>query len=133
MGKYGLNPGECIEYYCNQQSGSGTYFASPVPVQRGYGFFGKLSRFAMPILTRAGKYLGKRLMSTGRKVMQDVSQGKSLGEASRERIQESGREIKQDILRKLKGGGVSNKRKRYSKKTHSKRGRPCPKDVFDTL
>lgn len=128
---HSLNPGECINYYCNQQFGRGSYFSSPIAIQRGYGFLGNLGRIAIPILMKAGKYFGKHLMSTGRKVIQDVSQGKSLRDASHERIRETGKEIKHDILRKLKGGGVSNKRKRNAKKTQSKRQKQSVKDVFD--
>lgn len=128
-----LNPTECINYYCNQQFGRGSYFSSPIAIQRGYGFLGNFGRIAIPILMKAGKYLGKHLMSTGRKVIQDVSQGKSLGDASRERIRESGKVIKHDILRKLKGGGAGNKRKRNVKKTQSKKQKRCVKDVFESV
>ncbi|GFX07112.1 uncharacterized protein TNCV_1557151 [Trichonephila clavipes] len=59
-----LDPNDCIGYYCKQQIGSGSYFASNYPIQRGYGLFSNLRRYAMPIMMKAGKYLGTHLLST---------------------------------------------------------------------
>ncbi|GFS63423.1 uncharacterized protein TNCV_2239661 [Trichonephila clavipes] len=78
-----LDPNDCIVYYCKQQIGSGSYFASNYPIQRGYGLFSNLRRYAMPIMMKAGKYLGKHLLSTGQNVLVDISQGKSFKEASK--------------------------------------------------
>ncbi|GFS82534.1 uncharacterized protein TNCV_2469861 [Trichonephila clavipes] len=64
-----LDPNDCIGYYCKQQIGSGSYFASNYPIQRGYGLFSNLRRYAMPIMMKAGKYLGKHLLSTGQNVL----------------------------------------------------------------
>ncbi|GFY30296.1 uncharacterized protein TNCV_4065471 [Trichonephila clavipes] len=100
-----LDPNDCIGYYCKQQIGSGSYFASNYPIQRGYGLFSNLRRYAMPIMMKAGKYLGKHLLSTGQNVLEDMSQGKSFKEASKYQLRQVGEEIKKDILRKLKGGG----------------------------
>ncbi|GFY30565.1 uncharacterized protein TNCV_3523281 [Trichonephila clavipes] len=100
-----LDPHDCIDYYCNQQGGKGTYFASNYPIQRGYGLFSNLKRYAMPIMIKAGKYLGKHLLTTGQNVLEDMSRGKSFREASRNQFRQAGNEIKQDILRKLRGGG----------------------------
>lgn len=123
-----LSPVDCIQYYSNQ-TGKGAYFSSDYPIQRGYGFFSNLKRFAIPLVLKAGKYLGKKLLATGKNVIEDVSQGQSFKKASKKRIFESGREIKQDILRKMKGGG-GVKRKKQRQKCHSKRKKTCPKDVF---
>ncbi|GFS63404.1 uncharacterized protein TNCV_2239521 [Trichonephila clavipes] len=78
-----LDPNDCIGYYCKQQIGSGSYFASNYPIQRDYGLFSNLRRYAMPIMMKAGKYLGKHLLSTGQNVLVDISQGKSFKEASK--------------------------------------------------
>ncbi|GFV74356.1 hypothetical protein TNCV_5127991 [Trichonephila clavipes] len=61
--------------------------------------------YAKPIMIKAGKYLGKHLLSTGQNVLEDMSQGKSFKEASKCQLWQVGEEIKKDILRKLKGGG----------------------------
>ncbi|GFW07458.1 uncharacterized protein TNCV_3915911 [Trichonephila clavipes] len=70
-----LDPHDCIDYYCNQQGGKGTYFASNYPIQRGYGLFSNLKRYAMPIMIKAGKYLGKHLLTTGQNVLEDMCLG----------------------------------------------------------
>ncbi|GFW78518.1 hypothetical protein TNCV_5110591 [Trichonephila clavipes] len=45
-----LDPNGCIGYYCKQQIGSSSYFASNYPIQRGCGLFSNLRRYAMPII-----------------------------------------------------------------------------------
>ncbi|GFU04881.1 uncharacterized protein TNCV_1290071 [Trichonephila clavipes] len=127
-----LDPNDCIGYYCKQQIGSGSYFASNYPIQRGYGLFSNLRRYAMPIMMKAGKYLGKHLLSTGQNVLEDMSQGKSFKEASKYQLRQVGEEIKKDILRKLKGGG-DVKRKKQSSRRQTKRKKSCEKDVFTDL
>lgn len=124
-----LSPADCIRYYCEQQTGRGSYFASDYPIQRGYGFFSNLRRSAIPLMLKVGSYLGRKLLSTGRNVIEDVSQGKSFKNASKDRILESGREIERDVIRKMQGGG-GIKRKRRVQSKHSKRKKTCPKDVF---
>ncbi|GFW36090.1 uncharacterized protein TNCV_4929531 [Trichonephila clavipes] len=57
-------------------------------------------------MIQAGKYLGKRLLTSGRNIVEEVSQGKSFRNAARDQLRQSGREITTDILRKLKGGGI---------------------------
>ncbi|GFR16914.1 uncharacterized protein TNCT_519841 [Trichonephila clavata] len=134
MEKHGqrLDPGECISYYFNPQVRSGSYFASNYPIQRGYGLFSNLRRYAMPIMLKAGKYFGRHLLSTGQNVLEDMSRGKSFGEASRNQLRQVREEIKQDILRKLRGGG-GVKRKKQSSKRQTKRKKSCAKDVFTNL
>ncbi|GFV33567.1 uncharacterized protein TNCV_4566821 [Trichonephila clavipes] len=136
MDKHGikLDPGECISYYCNPQEGSGSYFALNYPIQRGYGQFSNLRRYAMPIMLKACKYFGRHLLNTGQNVLEerDMSRRKSFGEASRNQIRQVREEIKQDILRKLRGGG-SVKRKKQSSKRQTKRKKSCAKDVFTDL
>ncbi|GFW92973.1 uncharacterized protein TNCV_3759611 [Trichonephila clavipes] len=107
-----LDPNDCIDTIVKQQIRSGSYFASNYPIQRGYGLFSNLRRYAMPIMMKAGKYLGKHLLSTGQNVLEDMSQGKSFKEASKYQLRQVGEEIKKDILRKLKGGGGVKKRNR---------------------
>lgn len=121
----GLDTRACVDHYCNQRGG---YFASEYPIQRGYGFLSALRRFAIPILKKTGMYLGKRLLSTGQNVMEDMDRGKSFKEASRDRFRESTQNIKQDALRKLKGGG--NKRKKRSRKIQKKVRKRRREDVF---
>jgi len=127
-----LHPVDCISYYCNQ-AGGGPYFSSDHQIQRGYSIFSNIRRFAVPLMRRAGKYLGKKLLSTGRNVIDDLVQGKSLKESSRDRILESGRAIKKDIIRKLQTGSGKNKRKRKVKRNQNKRRKVSGSDVFSSL
>lgn len=124
-----LDPTDCIHYYCNQQTGGGSYFSSEYPIQRGFGFFGNLRRYVIPLMLKAGKYLGKKLLSSGQGIIEDVSQGKSFRDAARDRLHESGRNIKEDILQKLQSGrGV--KRLKSTPKNQFKRRKRCTKDIF---
>ncbi|GFX21474.1 uncharacterized protein TNCV_1398881 [Trichonephila clavipes] len=79
--------------------------------QRKPGCFTSSRNYAMPIMMKAGKYLGKHLLSTGQNVLEDMSQGKSFKEAPKYQLRQVGEEIKNDILRKLKGGGGVKRKK----------------------
>lgn len=127
-----LQPEDCIVHY-QQQIGNGIpYFSSDFPIQRGYGFFSSLRRYALPMMIQAGKYLGKRLLASGQNIAEDVSRGKSFRHAARDQIRQSGREIKADILRKLQGGG-GIKRKNSKQTRQTKRKKRNPTDVFSDL
>ncbi|GFT20339.1 uncharacterized protein TNCV_1009381 [Trichonephila clavipes] len=130
-----LQPEHCIEYYQNQIGNGDPYFSSDFPIQRGYGFFSNLRRYAFPLMIQAGKYLGKRLLTSGHNIVEEVSQGKSFRNATRDQLRQSGREITTDILRKLKGGGIRKgiKRKKPERKQHSKRRKLNSTDIFSTL
>ncbi|GBM39909.1 hypothetical protein AVEN_250229-1 [Araneus ventricosus] len=105
-----LQPEHCIAHYQNQIGNANPYFASDFPIQRGYGFFSRLRRYALPLMMQAGKYLGKCLLTSGRNIVEDVPQGKSFRHAARDQIHQSGREITAHILRKLRGrGGLKGK------------------------
>ncbi|GFQ77421.1 uncharacterized protein TNCT_610121 [Trichonephila clavata] len=115
-----LNQKACEDYYCSQvQAGGGQYFQG-VSHQRGYGMFSNLFRFITPIALKAGKYLGKHLLSTGSKVMSDVVSGSSLKDSARSRFRETSKKIKDDIMHKIQSGsGI--KRKKSHKENHSHR------------
>ncbi|GBN99064.1 hypothetical protein AVEN_185587-1 [Araneus ventricosus] len=127
-----LQPEHCIAHYQNQIGNANPYFASDFPIQRGYGFFSSLRRYALPLMMQAGKYLGKRLLTSGRNIVEDVSQGKSFRHAARDQIRQSGREITADELRKLRGGG-GVKRKKSMRSRQTKRQKLSPTDVFSDL
>ncbi|GBM57726.1 hypothetical protein AVEN_222565-1 [Araneus ventricosus] len=134
MAKHGhrLQPEHCITHYQNQIGNANPYFSSDFPIQRRYGFFSSLHRYALPLMMQAGKYLGKRLLASGQNTVEDVSRGKSFRHAARDQIRQSGREIKADILRKLQlGGGVKRKKSKRSRQT--KRKKLNPTDVFSDL
>lgn len=120
----GFNTNQCIEHY--QRGG---YFASEYPIQRGYGFFSALRRFAIPLLKKTGTYLGKRLLATGQDVLQDVSEGKPFNQSARDRFRESATAIQDDVVRKLRGGRINKTKKRKKKTQNKPRKRKC-RDVF---
>lgn len=128
-----LSPVDCVNHYAMSGGNiGGNYFSSNYPIQRGYGIFSNLGRYAIPLMLKVGKYLGKSLLTTGKNVLDDVSQGKAFKTASRDRIFESGRAIKKDILRKLQSGGGIKRQKR-DKKKQFKRRKINHKDVFSAL
>ncbi|GIY63401.1 uncharacterized protein CEXT_148621 [Caerostris extrusa] len=104
--KYGhiLQPERCISYYQNQIGNGDPYFSSSFPIKRGYGFFSNLRRYALPLMIQTGKYLGKRLLSSGRNIVEEVSQGKSFRDAAKDQFFQSSREITTDIIPKLREG-----------------------------
>ncbi|GIY42057.1 uncharacterized protein CDAR_282601 [Caerostris darwini] len=55
MAKYGhiLQPEHCISYYQNQIGNGDPYFSSSFPIQRGYGIFSNLRRYALPLMIQA--------------------------------------------------------------------------------
>ncbi|GIY24624.1 uncharacterized protein CDAR_572321 [Caerostris darwini] len=134
-GSHILQPEHCIAYYQNQIGNADPYFSSSFPIQRGYGFFSNLRRYALPLMIQAGKYFGRHLLTSGRNIVEDLSQGKSLRNAARDQFHQSKRDIATDILRKLRGGGARKtiKRKKSTPKQHSKRRKASLPDVFSTL
>ncbi|GFS68789.1 uncharacterized protein TNCV_408841 [Trichonephila clavipes] len=115
-----LDPKACENYYCAQvQTGGGPYFQG-VGHQRGYGMFSNLFRFITPIAMKAGKYLGKHLLSAGSKVVSDVAAGASLKDSAKSRFRETTKKIKDDILHKIQtGSGI--KKKESIQKNHYQR------------
>ncbi|XP_035209161.1 uncharacterized protein F54H12.2-like [Stegodyphus dumicola] len=83
-----LNQKECESYYCAQVGGGGGVYFQGIPHQRGYGFFGDLRRYITPLALRAGRYLGKQLMQTGKNVLSDVAAGSSFKDSARSRIRQ---------------------------------------------
>ncbi|GBL93153.1 hypothetical protein AVEN_139119-1 [Araneus ventricosus] len=115
-----LDQKACENYYCSQvQAGGGPYFQG-VSHQRGYGMFSNLFRFITPIAMKAGKYLGKHILSAGSKVMSDVASGSSLKDSARSRFRETSKKIKDDIIHKIQSGSGIKRKKSYNK-NHSQR------------
>ncbi|GFX69358.1 uncharacterized protein TNCV_3866361 [Trichonephila clavipes] len=128
-----LQPEHCIAHYQNQIGNANPYFSSDFPIQRGYGFFSSLRRYALPLMMQAGKYLGKRLLESGQNIVEDVSRGKSFCHAARDQIRQSGREIKADIISKLQGGGEGVKKKKSQRSRQTKRKKRKPTYIFSDL
>lgn len=123
-----LNAKDCESYYC-AQVGGGPFIG--VPHQRGYGIFKDLSRFITPLALRAGRYLGKHLLQTGKNVISDLASGSSIKRSARNRIQETTKKIKNDIFQKLQHGeGIKRKRRKKSNQSRTKRRKTDHSDIF---
>ncbi|GBO29575.1 Uncharacterized protein F54H12.2 [Araneus ventricosus] len=96
-----LSRKDCELYY--QQQVGGNYFQG-APYQRGYGFFGDLKRYITPLVFRAGKYLGKQMLETGKNVFNDYTSGNSLKDSMRTRLRQTSKQIKDDFFQKLQQG-----------------------------
>lgn len=125
-----LNAKDCETYYCSQVGGGGLYFQG-VPHQRGAGFFQDLTRYVSPILLRAGKYLGRQFLQTGKNVVTDVASGSSFRDATQNRLRETSRKIKDDFFQKFQSGkGIKRKRNNRKTQTKAKRSKRSHKDIF---
>ncbi|GFW07003.1 uncharacterized protein TNCV_3691991 [Trichonephila clavipes] len=74
----------------------------------------------MPIMMKAGKYLGKHLLSTGQNVLKICRKENPLKKLQNINCGKLVKRLKKDILRKLKGGG-GVKRKKQSSRRQTKR------------
>ncbi|GFQ95514.1 uncharacterized protein TNCT_88911 [Trichonephila clavata] len=130
--KDAFGPQSLPDYYCSQLQNGGSYFQG-VSHQRGYGMFSNLFRMISPIAMKAGKYLGKHILSTGSKVMSDVVSGNISERFDKGEMKETCKNIKDDILHKLQSGsGI--KRKKSRNKNHlprAKRSRNNSKAAVD--
>lgn len=126
-----LNAKECEQFFCDQVGGGGNFFHGQTAYQRGYGFFGDVRRFITPFALRAGKYLGKQLLNTGRGVIEDVTSGSSLRDATRSRLRQTSKRMKEDILHRLQHGqGIKRKSTRKTNQTRKKRRKTTSRDIF---
>ena len=121
-----LKEKDCRRYYCLQAGGGNTdaYFQG-VRYQRGGGFFQNIFRSNAPLMMKAGKYFGKRLLNVGSNVVSDITSGNSLKDSARSRFREEAENIKDDLFQKLqqRGEGIKKKRRKKSMQSSSKRGR----------
>jgi hypothetical protein len=121
-------------YYLNQAGGMLPAFQG-VRYQRGHGFFGKLfSNSVLPAL----KFLGKKALSTGVNVAQDMLEGQNIRDSFASRARQSGREVAEEALeraRQLSQRGTGGKKKKVCfnvrvkpKKTVTKKSKPKTKN-----
>ena len=128
---YGGDVDAYEDYYINQ-SGYGLY-GLPVfygqRTQRSHGIgniFGGLFRTVFPLIKRFAPLIGRKALQTGIQIASDVAEGRSLKEATKERVGETIREgINKLTTASQSGSGVRRKRKksRSRSRTTSKRKR----------
>ena len=76
--------------------------------QRGGGFFGKIARFAIPILKRIGSALGKEAINFAGNTISDLSEGRDLKSTLQKRGVESLANASNKIFRKPKRRNIIN-------------------------
>lgn len=105
------------DYYA-QQAGSGMAAYSGVRYQRGNGFMGRLWKSGfMPIIKKVLPYIGRKALSTGIDIMDDVADGQTLKGSVKKRIKETGDTVANDTIMKVKQmTGTGRKRKRTQRK-----------------
>ena len=110
-----MNP--YIDYYVNQ-AGSGLRGFSGTRYQRGYGWFSRL--FSSAILP-ALKFLGKKSLSAGINVADDVLAGKNVKESLKTRAIEGGKETAKAAIDRGNKFLQTGKGKRSKNKKRCKR------------
>ena len=87
------------EFFATQVQQNGHGFQG-IPYQRGHGlgsFFGRLFRSILPVAKRVGKRVaktvGKEALNMGANVLEDVAQGKDIGESAKEQGIKSARKL----------------------------------------
>lgn len=106
------------------QAGGELPFYTGALVQKGYGLggiFRSMGRYALPFLTKAARYIGKRAIATGARVASDVAAGGNLKKVTKARLREATRDIAEDVGRRLQQSG-SGRRKRKRAPARKKKG-----------
>lgn len=109
-------PENLYDRYYVQQAGNGLDVYGGVSSQKGHGLgsiLGGLFRGAMPILKNVGKVLGKKILSSGLAVANDVASGVNVKKSLKRRATEG--------ALSLLGPEQSNKRSRATDKPISSR------------
>jgi hypothetical protein len=104
-------------YYKAQEGGDlSVYAGRPIMGGKGLGglFKGAL-RAAAPLLKRVGASLGKRALTTGKRVVSDALSGQNIGRSLKRRLGETGGELMTD-LSQLVGSSLAKRPKKSSKK-----------------
>lgn len=119
------------QYYANQAGGYMPVYAG-ARMQRGHGLgsiFSAIGRFALPILRRLAPVVGRKIMTTGAQIMDDVAAGQAFKHAAKTRIVDTINEGIDKILppKREQGQSGSGKRRRRTKNRNrgsssSKRG-----------
>ena len=88
------------EYYARQVGGALPYFTG-ARVQREHGFRSLLSgllRSVAPLIKRGALALGKRALTTGAQIADDVVAGQNVKKAEKRRATAAGRDMMQSLL-----------------------------------
>jgi hypothetical protein len=96
--QYVSAPGAYVNYFVEQAGGGGSIYRG-MKVQRGYGLgsiFSRMFRFAMPMLKRGVKHVGKTLGKTGASFLTDAVSGVNMKEAAKSHLKAMGKSLAGD-------------------------------------
>lgn len=113
------------DYYLHQV-GSGLSVFAGARRQRGHGFFNTVMRLAAPLIKRGAKTVGRHLLDTGLKVMDDVQSGQSIGKAMKRR----GKETLRAVTAPKKAKKNKKPRKKVTRGRTAVKSTSLPKDFF---
>lgn len=105
------------DYYVAQAEGAGLPAYHGLMYQRGAGLgnvLARAARFVIPILQHAGKYIGNKVLKTGKEIATDIVKGTDVKSAVKKRVLDAFDEVKRDASEVY---GVPKP------KPHSKRGK----------
>src|SRR5258705_10644126 len=113
--------------FYTHQAGHGLPIYSGSDYQRGHGLgslFGSLARAAIPLLKDGAKYVGKKLLSTGMSVADDMVSGESLRGSLKRRGVDAVDSVRSDAIKRFcpQQGGGRRRRRRRRKQPIKKRG-----------
>src|SRR5579863_2486931 len=108
--------------YYKRQAGLGVPVFEGAEFQRGHGLgslFSSLFRSSLPLLKRAGLYLGRQAVRTGFDIAQDALNNRNIGESAKEHFKSMGNRIVGEAKNQMGQGkrkrAPSRKRKPYKK------------------
>ena len=122
------------DYYC-RQSGNGMPVFSGSRAQRGHGIgsvFSGLFRSVLPLIKKFAPIVGRKALETGATILGDMSAGKSIKEAAKERVTGAFQDGIKGLFQQndnQTGSGKRTKRKKNSKKKQSTSKR-SKRDIF---
>jgi len=120
------DPDAYVGYYLDQ-AGGGTYYHGS-RMQRGYGIgsiFGKMFRFAMPLLKRGAMHVGKALGRTGANILADAASGSNIKDSAKSHFKTMGQGLAGDaagyVLDRVNQDKQEGGHKRFQKGGHKRK------------
>lgn len=123
------------DYYNNQSGGGMPVFAGR-PIMGGDGIGNVLSglfRAVAPVLKRGAVNLGKRALTAGANVANDVIQGKNVKSSLKRRFANTGKDILSDVVGSLRPDSLKTSRAPPAKKRRKTSRKPSRRAGIQTI
>lgn len=94
-------------------------------VMKGHGLgsiFSSLFRRALPLFKLGGKYVGRKVLSTGMNVLDDVIEGDSFKKSLKRNLKTTSKDVINDVKNKMKGGKIRRRKTTKRKKKCKNKG-----------